>query len=164
MKNLRELAGCSAMGDGVSRPLTILAIGLAAWGCQNTARRPAGPLIVAASHCEDINFPIYFEPRSSAITPEAASLIAAAKDQARGCKLTGIVVVGLADAPGGPDANLELSKRRAKAVAAQLNRRGFTNAEFREGAVGAAGASTPSGADRPLRRRADVSIHLANRP
>jgi outer membrane protein OmpA-like peptidoglycan-associated protein len=78
--------------------------------------------------------------------------------------VTGIVVVGLADAPGSPDANLELSKRRASAVTSELARRGFTNVEFREAAVGAAGASTPAGADRPLRRRADVSIHLASKP
>jgi outer membrane protein OmpA-like peptidoglycan-associated protein len=94
------------------------------------------------------------------VTQEADRLISAARDQARGCHVTGIVVVGLADAPGSPDANLELSRRRANAVTAALHRRWFPNAEFREGAVGAAGASTAAGADRPLRRRADVSIHL----
>ncbi|HEY1448384.1 MAG TPA: OmpA family protein, partial [Caulobacteraceae bacterium] len=137
---------------------------LAICGCQEPRKTPAGPLIVAPSHCADINFPIYFEPRSSAVTQEADQLVAAARDQARGCAVTGIVVVGLADAPGSPDANLELSKRRASAVTSELARRGFTNVEFREAAVGAAGASTPAGADRPLRRRADVSIHLASKP
>ncbi len=90
----------------------------------------------------DINFPIYFEPRSASVTREADRLIAAARSQALGCQVTGIVVIGLADAPGSPGANLELSSRRARAVAAELHRRGFTEAEFREAAVGAAGAST----------------------
>lgn len=138
-----------------------LCLVLALCGCQSVQRRPARALIQAPQNCVDINFPIYFEPRSAAVTREADRLIAAARGQALGCQVTGIVVIGLADAPGSPGANLELSSRRAKAVAAELHRRGFTDAEFREAAVGAAGASTAAGADRPLRRRADVSIHLA---
>jgi peptidoglycan-associated lipoprotein len=151
------------MGERFSgRPRTVaLCLVLALWGCQSVQRRPVGALIQAPPNCTDINLPIYFDPRSAAVTREADRLISAARDQARGCQVTGIVVVGLADAPGSPDANLELSRRRANAVAAELHQRGFANVEFREAAVGAAGASTPTGADRPLRRRADVSIHLA---
>ncbi len=141
-----------------------LCLVLALCGCQSVQRRPVGPLIQAPQNCVDVNFPIYFEPRSATVTQEADRLITAARDQARGCQVTGIVVVGLADAPGSPDANLQLSRRRANAVTAALHRRWFPNAEFREGAVGAAGASTAAGADRPLRRRADVSIHLVARP
>jgi outer membrane protein OmpA-like peptidoglycan-associated protein len=137
---------------------------LALGGCQSAPTRPVGPLIQAPRNCVDVDFPIYFEPRSATVTRQADRLIVAARDQARGCRVTGIVVVGLADAPGSPGANLELSRRRANAVTAALHRRWFPNAEFREGAVGAAGASTATGADRPLRRRADVSIHLAPRP
>jgi peptidoglycan-associated lipoprotein len=141
-----------------------LCLVLALCGCQSVERRPVRALIQAPPNCVDINFPIYFEPRSAAVTKEADRLIAAAKSQAVGCQVTGVVVVGLADAPGSPDTNLELSRRRANAVTAALHRRWFPNAEFREGAVGAAGASTATGADRPLRRRADVSIHLVARP
>jgi outer membrane protein OmpA-like peptidoglycan-associated protein len=152
------------MGISPLRAGVALGLALVVCGCQAPRKAPAGPLIVAPSHCTDISFPIYFEPRSSALTQEADRLIAVASDQARGCAVTGIIVVGLADAPGSPDANLELSKRRANAVTSELARRGFTNVEFREGAVGALDASTSAGAHRPLRRRADVSIHLANRP
>jgi outer membrane protein OmpA-like peptidoglycan-associated protein len=132
---------------------------LALWGCQTMPHRPAR-LIQAPVNCTDINFPIYFEPRSYAVTREADRLVLAAREQAKGCAVTGIFVVGLADAPGSPDANLQLSRRRAQAVAAELHKRGFTQAEFREGAMGSMGAATATGADRPLRRRADVSIHL----
>ena len=138
----------------------LAALLLALCACQTTSHRPARSLIQAPVNCTDINFPIYFEPSSAVITREADRLVLAAKEQARSCAVTGIVVVGLADTPGTPNANLELSLRRAKAVAAELHKRGFTQAEFREAAVGAAGASTAAGADRPLRRRADVSIHL----
>lgn len=151
------------MGDRVlgRHRSAALCVMLALCACQSANRRPVGPLIQAPQNCVDINFPIYFEPRSAAVTREADRLISAAREQARGCHVTGIVVVGLADAPGSPGANLELSRRRANAVTAALHRRWFPNAEFREGAVGAAGASTTAGTDRPLRRRADVSIHLA---
>lgn len=151
------------MGDRVlgRHRSAALCLMLALCACQSANRRPVGPLIQAPQNCVDINFPIYFEPRSAAVTREADRLISAAREQARGCHVTGIVVVGLADAPGSPGANLELSRRRANAVTAALHRRWFPNAEFREGAVGAAGASTTAGTDRPLRRRADVSIHLA---
>jgi len=151
------------MGERFSgQPRTVaLCVVLALCGCQSVQRRPVRALIQAPQNCTDINFPIYFEPRSATVTREADRLIAAAKNQAVGCAVRGIVVVGLADAPGSPGANLALSLRRAKAVAAELHKHGFTEAEFREAAVGAAGASTSTGADRPLRRRADVSIHLA---
>jgi outer membrane protein OmpA-like peptidoglycan-associated protein len=139
--------------------LAAMALALAA--CQDMHKqRPVRSMIQAPASCTDINLSIYFEPNSAAITHEADRLVAAAREQARNCAVTGIVVLGLADAPGSLGANLELSKRRAGAVADELHKRGFTNAEFREGAAGAAGASTAAGADRPLRRRADVSIHL----
>lgn len=141
------------------QPAAVAALSLALFACQTTSHRPVR-LIQAPVNCTDINFPIYFEPRSYAVTREADRLVLAAHDQARGCAVTGIVVIGLADAPGSPDANLQLSRRRAEAVAAELHKRGFTQAEFREAALGAAGAATAAGTDRPLRRRADVSIHL----
>jgi outer membrane protein OmpA-like peptidoglycan-associated protein len=139
----------------------IATVALAA--CHTTqSRRPStGPLIVATPSCSDINFSIYFEPRSSEVTHEADRLITQARADSRDCDVTGIVVVGLADAPGSPDANLQLSRRRANAVTREMHRRGFTTVEFREKAFGAADAATRSGAERPLRRRADVSIHLA---
>jgi outer membrane protein OmpA-like peptidoglycan-associated protein len=121
-------------------------------------------LIQAPPDCVDVNFPIYFEPRSAAITREADQLIASAAQRSLGCDVTGIVVVGLADARGAPGANLDLSRRRTDAVTRDLHRHGFVTVEFREQTVAAAGLGTPPGDARPLRRRVDVSIHLMNHP
>ena len=95
------------------------------------------------------------------MTREAERRIADASQRAIGCRVTGIDVMGLADAAGAPEANYLLSQRRAKAVAEALRQRGFTAVAPYEGAAGAINATSASGAERPLRRRADVSIHLA---
>ena len=142
----------------------VLVLGAALGGCEHPRAVAARPLIQAPPDCVDVNFPIYFEPRSAAITREADQLIVAAQVRARGCDVTGIVVVGLADARGSADANLDLSRRRAEAVTREMHRRGFTTVEFREKVAGSVGAETDAGAARPLRRRADVSIHLMDHP
>jgi outer membrane protein OmpA-like peptidoglycan-associated protein len=69
-------------------------------------------------------------------------------------------VLGLSDAVGAADANLELSKRRAQSVTAALTAAGLPAGEFRVGAAGQAGAVTADGKARPLRRRVDVVLHL----
>jgi len=132
-------------------------------GCQS-GRKPAvarGPVIVRPAACGDFTVSIYFESRSAAITPQATRLISAAANRARGCSVTGVNVVGLADAPGGADANLALSKQRADSVTRALLRAGFTTVAFQVAARGDAGAQTQTGQERPLRRRADVQFHLA---
>ena len=155
----------AALGKWRAPALTaVLVLAAAVGGCEHRRTAAAGPLIQAPPDCVDVNFPIYFEPRSAEITREADQLILAAQARARGCDVTGIVVVGLADARGSADANLELSRRRAAAVTRELHRRGFTTVEFREKVAGSVGAATDTGAARPLRRRADVSIHLMSRP
>jgi peptidoglycan-associated lipoprotein len=143
--------------------LWLLAGVLAVAACQS-ARRPGmarRPVIQAPQACVDFTISIYFESQSARITPQAEQLIAAAARRARGCDVTGVNVVGLADAPGDPNGNLILSKERAGAVTRALLRRGFTQVAFQVAAAGAVGAETPAGQARPLRRRADVQIHLA---
>jgi outer membrane protein OmpA-like peptidoglycan-associated protein len=133
-------------------------------GCQSQRTTARGPLIQAPPDCVDVNFPIYFEPRSAAVTREADQLIASAAVRSRGCDVTGIVVVGLAANRAAGGSNLELSRRRINAVTRNMHRHGFDQVEFREREVGVAGPE-PSGADgRLLRRRVDVSVHLMNHP
>ncbi|MGI9169218.1 MAG: OmpA family protein [Caulobacteraceae bacterium] len=137
-----------------------------AGGCQSP-RPPAvarGSVIRAPARCGDFTVAIYFESQSAAVTPQAAQLLAAAAQRARGCDVTGINVVGLADAVGAPSANLALSRARANAVTLALHRRGLTTVAFQVAAAGAAGAETREGRARLLRRRADVQFHLAPRP
>jgi outer membrane protein OmpA-like peptidoglycan-associated protein len=141
----------------------VFALGLLAAlaGCATGPTTRHAPLIATPTSCADIHFPVYFEERSASVTPEAERLIVDAQRRATGCTVTRIDVLGLADAPGGPVANMELSQDRAAAVAEALGRHGFPKALVQQAAVGEAGALAPSGAARPLRRRANVTIHLA---
>ncbi len=147
--------------------LTLAAAAVAALtaGCQSMhrARVARGPVIQAPAACGDFQVSIYFESQSAAVTSQADQLIAAAARRARGCDVTGINVVGLADAVGAADANLALSKARAEAVTRAMRRHGFTAVAFQIAAAGDVGAQTPGGQARPLRRRADVQFHLAPR-
>lgn len=110
--------------------------------------------------CQDLTVSIYFQRDSAAITREARAMLKGAGETAKGCVLGQVEVTGLADSIGDPDVNLALSKRRAEAVRGAVQRLGFATVTFNVGAVGERGATTASGADRPLRRRADVTFHL----
>jgi outer membrane protein OmpA-like peptidoglycan-associated protein len=133
-----------------------LAVGLAA--CTTTERTS---LVQAPAHCVDQTVQVYFEPQSSELTKEGRAVIAAAATGARSCRVMGVEVVGLADAAGAPDASLELSHQRAASVADALKADGLPAAEFKVAAAGQAGAVTASGQARPMRRRADIVLHLA---
>lgn len=111
--------------------------------------------------CQDVTVDIYFEPDSSAVTKEGRAVLRAAADQAKGCKIDQVTVLGLADAAGAPAANLELSKQRAASVTQALAATGLPAAEFDLSAVGQAGSITAAGDNRPLRRRADVTLKLS---
>ena len=134
---------------------------LALAGCQTSRSHYAGPLIATPPSCADIAFPIYFEPGSASVTREAEQLIASARKRSSGCRVSGVDVVGLADAVGAPGANLALSERRADAVTRALGRNGFGAAPVRVAAAGAAEATAAGGEAKPLRRRADVTIRMS---
>lgn len=140
-------------------------------GCQSTgdqgggqSRLPHMPAMFAPPSCEDFSVSIYFEAESSAISPEAQALIRSAAGHARRCDVKGIDVVGLTDAQGAPDTNLKLSQDRAAAVTAALAAHGLGAAPINTTGVGDEGAQTASGLARPMRRRANVTFHLALRP
>jgi outer membrane protein OmpA-like peptidoglycan-associated protein len=119
-------------------------------------------IVRASPRCGDQTAQIYFDSFSAEVTKEGRAVIAAAAQQAKSCKVTGVDVLGLADSAGGrPDSNLELSKRRAQAVTAALAGAGLPAAEFKITAVGETGSTTTDGRSRPLRRRADIIVHLA---
>lgn len=110
--------------------------------------------------CQDLTVSIYFQRDSTVITREARAVLKGAGDMAKGCVLGQVDVTGLADSVGDPDVNLALSRKRAEAVRGAVERLGFTTVNFNVGAVGESGAVTATGADRPLRRRADVTFRL----
>ena len=121
------------------------------------------PVAAAPLTCADFQSSVYFEQDSAALVPEARMVLSGARDQARGCVVRSVRVVGLADAVGASDANLALSKRRAQTVTSALARAGFGKVEIDMAAVGDAGAVAPSGAAAPLRRRADILFALEPR-
>jgi outer membrane protein OmpA-like peptidoglycan-associated protein len=143
----------------------IFAAGAAAVLASGCTNMPASreQLVKAPAHCVDQAVQIYFDPDSAELTREGRMVIHQAAGAAAGCRVASVEVIGLADAQGAPGANLELSKRRAAAVAAVLEADGLPAAEFKVGAAGQAGAVTPEGKAAPLRRRADVILHLAPR-
>lgn len=142
--------------------LLTAAVAVVLSGCASVQNARAR-LVRAPSRCVDQTAQIYFEAQSADLTREGRLVIDQAASAARGCRVTGVDVLGLADAAGAPGANLELSKRRADAVARALAANGLPAANFQLGAAGQAGAITPDGEARPLRRRADVTLHLAPR-
>jgi len=117
-------------------------------------------IVRAAPHCADQTVQIYFEPESAEVTKEGRAVLAAAAAQSKACKVVSVDVLGLADATGAADANLEISKRRAQSVTAALTAVGLPAGEFKVSAAGQAGSTTADGKARPLRRRADVVLHL----
>lgn len=125
--------------------------------CADTGPRP---MVREAQTCTDFTISLYFENDSAAITPEATAIIRSAATRARRCSVSGIEVLGLADAPGDPAANQALSERRVQSVTRALGQRGLANVRFAVGAAGEAGAETRNGLNRPLRRRVDIALHL----
>ncbi len=141
--------------------LTILGLALAGCQADKSPNKATGPLIVSASPCVDFTQTIYFEAGSANVTQPAERLLTLAAARSRGCMVTGVAVVGLADSPGDKASNLTLSQHRADAVKAALHRQGFDRVEIQTAAAGDTGAVNMAGQDKPVRRRADVTFHLS---
>ena len=135
---------------------------LALGGCE-TARNARDRIVKAPPRCADETVPIYFQPGAAELTRESREVIGEAAQRARGCEVKMVSVLGLADATGDADTNLELSRRRAQSVTAALAAAQLPTAEFRLHAAGQDGARTSDGAAAPLRRRVEVTLHLAPR-
>jgi peptidoglycan-associated lipoprotein len=141
-----------------AKVLSIAALGAGLLGLTACAgMTPGKPMGFAP--CDDVRVAIYFEPNVAEISREARAVLKGAADQARGCHVDGVDVMGLADAVGAADANLTLSEQRAAAVTKTLTGLGLT--QITVGAAGDAGAVTGTGASAPLRRRADVVVKLS---
>ncbi len=136
----------------------VMAAALASCG---TVKNPRDRIVKPTRECADVTVQIYFEPQSAEVTKEGRAVLKAAAAQAKGCTVSQVSVLGLADAAGAPDANLALSEKRAQAVAQALKATGLPAATFETAAAGQAGAITAAGDARPLRRRADVTLKLA---
>ncbi len=138
----------------------VLVVAILGAGC-TTLTSGRDRIVKREASCQDVTVDIYFEPDSAAVTKEGRAVLRAAADQAKGCQIDKVTVLGLADAAGVAAANLELSKQRAASVSKALAATGLPAAEFDLSAAGQAGSVTASGDNRPLRRRADVTLKLS---
>ena len=139
--------------------VALLMLGLSACSTMQPSR---DRIVKAPATCADETVQIYFESRSAEVTKEGRAVLNAAAKDSRACKVTAVDVLGLADAVSGtPDDNLELSKKRAQAVTEALAAAGLPLAEFKVAAAGEAGATNAKGDLRPLRRRADIVLHMS---
>lgn len=146
--------------------LTVLAAAATALGAcaqvDSGVRRITGrSAAVTAPVCRDFTFPLYFQTGSDQLTPDGVKVIDNYSARVRACPVAELRVTGLADSEGGAAANLELSQRRATAVAGVLSARGYPTPTFDVAASGDAGATTAGGRTEPLRRRAEVSVRFA---
>ena len=140
------------------RPILLLTAGVfILTGCASAplAGRP-GP-----AACGDFSFPIYFETNSDQLTAAARQVTADAVARVKGCRVSEVMVLGLADAGGTAQGNLALSRRRADTVAAALKKGGLPAPVFDIDAAGQNGALTAAGRPEPLRRRTEVVIRAA---
>jgi outer membrane protein OmpA-like peptidoglycan-associated protein len=137
------------------------ALGAAGMGLALAACATTGKVVKTQAACADQNVQIYFEPDSAEVTTEGRAVLRQAAALTKGCAVDKVDVLGLADAAGAPAANLQLSERRAQAVTAALTQAGLPKGDFAVAAAGQAGSLTAAGETRPLRRRADIVLHLS---
>lgn len=135
---------------------------LAAAGCAETPwTRDA--LVAEPSVCAPQRFDVYFREGEARLTDPALHAIGLTATQLQGCDIRSVRVIGLADATGGPDANLDLSERRAVAVTEALAAAGWPAPAFSLVAAGESGSVTAGGAEEPMRRRTEVLVEAAPR-
>ena len=130
-------------------------------GCTGTREPAAGT--AAAPACADAAFSIYFDKGETTLTAPARDVVADTARRLHGCEIRSVRVVGLADAEGPAAQNLELSASRAAHVVEAFAAYGWPKPDFEIAAAGEAGATTASGADRPLRRRVEVFVDAGPR-
>lgn len=140
-----------------------LAAGLAACAQTGGFVRAHWHMARPARACADSSFVVYFDEGSDRLSQPARQLIRETTRVYRACNVTKVRVVGLADATGTAEANLSLSQKRARRVAAELVREHLPAPSFDVVAAGDAGAVRPDGREDPMRRRAEVFLSIQPR-
>jgi len=139
-------------------------LGLALAGCSMTPDvRERSELVTEPELCTPQRFDVYFRDSEAGLTDAARHAIAMTATQLQGCEIRKVDVIGLADARGGPTANLDLSERRALAVAEALEAAGWPSPVFGMVVAGESGSVTADGASEPMRRRTEVLVDAAPR-
>lgn len=134
---------------------SVAVLGLA--GCSSVSHMRE----MAWSPCRhDATVILYFDTGADAVTDIGKQIVAATAQRLRTCKVSEIRLLGLADATGTPEANLDLSKRRADNVLAAFVKAGLPVPKYTLVAAGDKGAVTAQGAAEPVRRRVNVVVEL----
>ena len=143
----------------------ILAVGgLAVAGCAGPPwMRDRSALVTEPTVCAPQRFEVYFRDSEAGLTDSARNAIALTATQLQGCDIRKVEVIGLADARGGATANMDLSQRRALAVAEALEAAGWPSPAFTLVGAGDTGSVTVAGANEPMRRRTEVLVDAAPR-
>jgi outer membrane protein OmpA-like peptidoglycan-associated protein len=110
------------------------------------------------SPCHPTGLTLYFEPSSDQLTSDGLQIVKVTARRMRGCKVSELRLVGLADPAGTPQDNIELSRRRADHVLDAFVREGVPAPKYTLIARGDAGALGPGGVVQPVRRRVDVTV------
>lgn len=143
--------------------IVIAGAGLVLAGCAASGVRDRSELVAEPSVCTPQRFEVYFRDSEAGLTDAARQAISLTATQLQGCYIRGVSIVGLADARGGPTANLALSERRALAVVEALEAAGWPSPVFSLGAAGESGSVNAAGASEPMRRRTEVLVDAAPR-
>jgi peptidoglycan-associated lipoprotein len=139
---------------------TVLAVG----GCALAPGvRDRSEVVSEPEVCAPKRFDIYFSDSQASLTEAARHAIGLTATQLQGCDIRKVNVIGLADARGGPTANLDLSERRALAVAEALEAAGWPSPVFSLIVAGESGSVTADGASEPMRRRTEVLVDAGPR-
>jgi outer membrane protein OmpA-like peptidoglycan-associated protein len=142
--------------------LTVILGALALAGCAGTPFERSD-LVAEPGVCAAQRFDIYFRDGEAGLTDAARHAISLSATQLQACQIRKVEVIGLSDARGGADANLDLSERRALAVSEALEAAGWPAPAFSLVAAGESGSTTPGGASEPMRRRTVVVVDAAPR-
>jgi outer membrane protein OmpA-like peptidoglycan-associated protein len=101
---------------------------------------------------------VFFDFAKSDLTPEALSIVGQAATNAGRVKVTQIEVTGHTDTVGSDAYNMRLSRRRAEAVAAELEKDGVPSGEIAIFAKGKRDLLVPTGdgVKEPQNRRVQI--------
>ena len=136
---------------------------MTASGCGLSRGAERDQLVAGPAPCAPQRFEVYFAEGEAQLTHPALQAIGLTATQLQGCEIRKVNVIGLTDARGGPDANLDLSERRAEAVTAALEAAGWPSPVFSLIVAGESGSVTADGASEPMRRRTEVLVDAAPR-
>jgi outer membrane protein OmpA-like peptidoglycan-associated protein len=144
----------------------IAAAGLSAAACVSPGKPDSAPPLARTTaalspadpaNCRDGSIDIYFNQWEYELNSFSREVLTKAQGSLAGCRIEHVRIVGLADATGDEEANIEVSQKRTQSIAEALEAGGWSRSQFELVAVGERGAVV-DGVEAPMRRRANISV------